>query len=70
VAVAHPAGALADRRREVGTSDLVVRDATAADAAACAALYAPYVADTTVSFEEDPPDAAEMSRRIAAAWQW
>lgn len=48
-------------------SDLVVRDAAAADAAACAALYAPYVVDTTVSFEEEPPDAAEMSRRIAAA---
>ena len=49
------------------SSDLVVRDATAADAAACAALYAPYVATTTVSFEEEPPDAAEMARRIAAA---
>lgn len=46
---------------------LVVRDATPADAAACAALYAPYVVATTVSFEEEPPDAAEIARRIAAA---
>ncbi len=51
----------------MGDGDLVVRDATAADAAACAALYAPYVLGTTVSFEEEPPDAAEMSRRIATA---
>ena len=62
---------LGDRRiasvLRVGSSDLVVRDATAADAAACAALYAPYVVDTTVSFEEEQPDAAEMARRIAAA---
>ena len=44
-----------------------MRDATTADAAACAALYAPYVTGTTVSFEEEPPDAAEMARRIAVA---
>lgn len=53
----------------MGDVDLALRDATAADGAACAALYAPYVADTTVSFEVEPPDAAEMSRRIAAAQQ-
>ena len=35
------------------------------DAAAIAAIYAPYVTDTPVSFEEAPPDAAEMARRIA-----
>jgi len=44
-----------------------VRDATAADAGACAAIYAPYVHGTTVSFEEEPPDAAEMARRIATS---
>ena len=44
-----------------------VRDATEADAAACAAIYAPYVRDTAVSFETEPPDAAEFGRRIAAA---
>ncbi len=48
-------------------SDLLLRDATAADAAACAAVYAPYVTDTTVSFEEQPPDAVEMARRIATS---
>ncbi len=35
------------------------------DAAAIAALYAPYVTDTTVTFEEIPPDATEIARRIA-----
>jgi L-amino acid N-acyltransferase YncA len=44
-----------------------IRDATAADAAACAAIYAPYVLETTVSFELEPPAAAEMAERIAAA---
>jgi L-amino acid N-acyltransferase YncA len=36
------------------------------DAAACAAIYAPFVTDGWVSFELDPPDANEMARRIAA----
>lgn len=44
-----------------------VRDAAPADAAACAAIYAPYVSGTTVSFEEEPPDGAEMEHRIAVA---
>lgn len=47
----------------------VVRDATTADAAACAAIYAPYVRETAVSFETEPPTAAEMTVRIAAAQQ-
>lgn len=34
------------------------------DADACAAIYAPFVARTPVSFEEDPPGAAEMAARI------
>jgi phosphinothricin acetyltransferase len=34
------------------------------DAAACSAIYAPFVADSWISFELDPPDAAEMARRI------
>jgi phosphinothricin acetyltransferase len=46
-----------------------VRDATGDDAAACAAIYAPYVTDTAISFETEPPTAAEMARRIAAARQ-
>lgn len=44
-----------------------VRDAVRSDAEACAAIYAPYVTDTTVTFETDPPTPAEMSRRIAEA---
>ena len=43
----------------------LIRPATAGDAAAIAAIYAPYVTDTPVSFEEVAPDAAEMARRIA-----
>jgi phosphinothricin acetyltransferase len=38
----------------------------ARDGALCAAIYAPFVRDTAVSFEENPPDADEMSARIAA----
>lgn len=45
----------------------LVRDAIPDDAAACAAVYAPYVTDTAISFEDEPPSADEMARRIAAA---
>jgi phosphinothricin acetyltransferase len=34
-----------------------VRDATREDAARCAEIYAPYVLDTAVSFETEPPGA-------------
>jgi L-amino acid N-acyltransferase YncA len=55
-------------------TDLRIRDADpASDAAACAAIYAPYVADSPVTFEERPPDAAEMAARIerfAATHAW
>jgi L-amino acid N-acyltransferase YncA len=44
-----------------------VRDAAPADAAACAAIYAPYVLDTAISFETVPPTADEIAGRIAAA---
>ena len=50
--------------------DMTVRDATAGDGAACAAIYAPYVTDSVISFELDPPSAAEMASRIAAAHLW
>ena len=40
-----------------------VRLATADDAAACAAIYAPYVAETAISFEIVPPTADEMAGR-------
>jgi L-amino acid N-acyltransferase YncA len=48
-------------------TELRVRSATVADAAACAAIYAPYVRETAITFESDPPDEAEMAARIATA---
>ena len=44
-----------------------IRDATPEDAVACQAIYAPYVRDTAVSFETEPPASAEMVERIAEA---
>ncbi len=44
---------------------MVIRHADAArDGAACAAIYAPFVTGSHVSFEEEPPDADEFARRI------
>jgi L-amino acid N-acyltransferase YncA len=40
------------------------------DAAACAAVYEPYVSDSVASFEARPPTEQEMSRRIDAAHAW
>jgi L-amino acid N-acyltransferase YncA len=37
------------------------------DGAACAQVYAPYVLESSVSFEYDAPDGAEMARRIELA---
>ncbi|HEY0639883.1 MAG TPA: GNAT family N-acetyltransferase [Pseudonocardiaceae bacterium] len=45
----------------------MVRDAEAADGAACAAIYEPYVRDTVITFETTPPGAAEMAGRITTA---
>lgn len=36
----------------------------ARDGAACATIYAPYVLDTPISFEEEPPDGHEFTHRI------
>jgi L-amino acid N-acyltransferase YncA len=44
-----------------------VRDASEDDAPACAAIYAPYVRETAVSFEAEPPTPAQMAERITAA---
>ena len=46
-------------------AEALIRLATEKDAAAFAAIYAPYVTDTPVSFEEVAPDTEEMARRIA-----
>ena len=47
------------------TQAVAVRPATEADAAACAAIYAPFVTDNWVSFELEPPTPHEMAGRIA-----
>lgn len=44
-----------------------IRFATAADAAAIAEIYAPYVRSSTISFETEPPNAATMAERLAAS---
>jgi L-amino acid N-acyltransferase YncA len=43
---------------------IAIRPATFADAARCAQIYRPFVTDSWASFELDPPDAAEMAKRI------
>lgn len=49
------------------SSPPLVRSATVADAAACAAIYGPYVTDTAISFETVPPSPEQMAERIATA---
>ncbi len=46
---------------------IAIRAATAADAGAIAAIYAPHVLVGTASFEEEAPDGRTMARRIAAS---
>ena len=43
-----------------------IRAASAEDSAAIAEIYRPYVAESYISFETEPPDAAEIARRMAA----
>jgi L-amino acid N-acyltransferase YncA len=43
---------------------VLIRLATEADADAIASIYRRYVEDSRISFEDDPPDIAEMKRRI------
>ena len=45
--------------------NLHIRAAVQADAAAIAAIYRPFVENTTVSYELSAPEAAEMAERIA-----
>ena len=49
---------------------MVIRNADADDAAACAAIYAPCVTDSVASFETGPPTAEEMAARVGAAYAW
>jgi phosphinothricin acetyltransferase len=48
----------------------VIRPATARDAAAVAAVYAPYVLDSVASFEEVPPTSSEVAARLANGLPW
>ena len=53
--------------------DFTIRDARPEDAAALLDIYRPFVIDTTVSFELEPPTVGEFQRRIASAqsqWAW
>ena len=44
-----------------------VRRARLEDAARCQAIYAPYVEQTVVSLEEQPPSVSDMQHRMAAS---
>jgi L-amino acid N-acyltransferase YncA len=58
--------------KDPGSQRMAARDirvASVADAAAIAAIYAPYVTDTAISFELEPPGKAEMARRIEEVLQ-
>ncbi len=46
---------------------IAIRAATPDDAAAIAAIYAPFVLSGTVSFETDAPDTRQMRTRMAAS---
>jgi L-amino acid N-acyltransferase YncA len=46
-------------------SEAVIRPATAADAAAILSIYAPYVVETAISFEEQVPSLASFAERVA-----
>jgi L-amino acid N-acyltransferase YncA len=52
---------------------MLIRPATADDAAACRAIYAPFVTDNWVSFELHVPTVEDMQSRIAvngASYSW
>jgi L-amino acid N-acyltransferase YncA len=51
--------------------EVTIRDADPqVDAGACAAIYAPYVLGTAISFEEVPPTPAQIAERMRAAHAW
>ncbi|MCG7311111.1 GNAT family N-acetyltransferase [Brachybacterium sp. ACRRE] len=52
---------------EPGAQPWRIRSASAEDAAACAEIYAHYVRTTAITFETEPPDTAQMARRIESA---
>lgn len=48
----------------------MIRLASEADAEAIAGVYAPYVRETAISFETEPPSVEEMRGRIRAVLAW
>lgn len=48
----------------------MIRYATDGDAPQLVRIYAPYVTGTAISFEETPPDEAQMRQRIAQSLAW
>jgi len=53
-------------QRDLLGAELHIREADAGDAAGLAEIYGHYVLKGTATFEEVPPDAAEMARRLQA----
>jgi L-amino acid N-acyltransferase YncA len=54
-------------------TEITIRPAVSQDARVLSAIYAPYVEQTAVSFEETPPTPEEFERRIEKSrtrWQW
>jgi phosphinothricin acetyltransferase len=49
---------------------ITVRPASVDDAGAVLDIYARYVTDTAISFEEEPPSVEEMASRIAHSHVW
>lgn len=49
-----------------GTQDILIRPAVEADIPAITAIYRPAVVEGTASFELEPPDETEMTRRYRA----
>jgi phosphinothricin acetyltransferase len=43
---------------------MIIRHATAEDAAGCLEIYAPFVTDTAVSFEQEAPSVEQFAQRI------
>jgi L-amino acid N-acyltransferase YncA len=58
--------------RAVGlhSAPVIVRRAVPADAGAVAAIYGPIVLETAISFEEVPPGADEIRRRMSSSIVW
>ena len=52
---------------QAGRGGIVVRAATPGDAGPVAAIYAPVVETTAISFEETPPGPGEIARRMRAS---